>query len=51
LPNVLLTPHQAAGTVEGRVRQGTIVLDEIERYRAGQPLRHEVTADMLARMG
>lgn len=51
LPNVLLTPHQAAGTVEGRVRQGTIVLDEIERYRTGQPLRHEVTADMLARTG
>ncbi|GAB1511305.1 hydroxyacid dehydrogenase [Actinophytocola sp. KF-1] len=51
LPNVLLTPHQAAGTVEGRVRQGTIVLDEIERYRSGQPLRHEVTSEMLARTG
>lgn len=51
LPNVLLTPHQAAGTVEGRVRQGEIVLAEIERYRTGQPLRHEVTADQLPRMG
>ncbi|WP_084734585.1 hydroxyacid dehydrogenase [Actinophytocola xinjiangensis] len=51
LPNVLLTPHQAAGTVEGRVRQGRIVLAEIDRYRAGQPLRHEVTPDQLPRIG
>ncbi|MFI7677269.1 hydroxyacid dehydrogenase [Actinophytocola sp. NPDC049390] len=51
LPNVLLTPHQAAGTVEGRVRQGTIVLAEIERYRSGRPLRHEVTPELLPRTG
>lgn len=51
LPNVLLTPHQAAGTVEGRVRQGSIVLAEVERYRSGQPLRHEVTPEMLSRTG
>ena len=51
LPNVLLTPHQAAGTVEGRIRQGTIVLAEIGRYRSGQPLRHEVTPEMLSRTG
>ena len=51
LPNVLLTPHQAAGTVEGRVRQGRIVLEEIERYRTGLPLRHAVTREMLSRTG
>ncbi|NIK58417.1 hydroxyacid dehydrogenase [Kribbella shirazensis] len=51
LPNVVLTPHQAAGTVEGRLRQGRIVLDEIERFRTGQPLEHEVTRKSLRWMG
>ena len=51
LPNVLLTPHEAAGTAEGRRRQGDIVLAEIARYRAGEPLHHEVTRTDLARMG
>ncbi len=51
LPNVLLTPHQAAGTVEARRRQGALVLDEIARYRTGRPLRHEVDLESLKRMG
>ncbi|BCJ37727.1 2-hydroxyacid dehydrogenase [Actinocatenispora thailandica] len=51
LRNVLLTPHQAAGTVEGRRRQGDIVLAEIDRYRSGRPLEHEVTPADLDRMG
>jgi phosphoglycerate dehydrogenase-like enzyme len=51
LSNVLLTPHQAAATVEGRRRQGAIVLAEIRRYLAGEPLAHEVTAEQLPRMG
>ncbi|OPG02661.1 3-phosphoglycerate dehydrogenase [Microbispora sp. GKU 823] len=51
LPNVLLTPHQAAGTVEARRRQGALVLDEIRRHRAELALRHEVTPEMLERMG
>ncbi|RGC65290.1 D-3-phosphoglycerate dehydrogenase [Micromonospora sp. MW-13] len=51
LPNALLTPHQAAATVQGRRRQGEIVVDEIARYAAGRPLAHAVTPDLLARMG
>lgn len=51
LPNVLLTPHEAGGTVEARVRGGRIVVDEIARFRAGEPLEHEVTAGLLARLG
>ncbi|MFF4774680.1 hydroxyacid dehydrogenase [Microtetraspora fusca] len=51
LPNALITPHQAAGTVEARRRQGAIVLDEISRHLRGLPLRHEVTPEMLERMG
>ncbi|XTZ13141.1 hydroxyacid dehydrogenase [Micromonospora echinospora] len=51
LPNVLLTPHQAAGTVQGRRRQGEIVVDEIVRYATGRPLAHAVTPELLARTG
>ena len=51
LPNVLLTPHRAAGTVEGRRDQGRIVADEVEAFAAGRPLQHEVTRDRLAMMG
>ncbi|WP_427896232.1 hydroxyacid dehydrogenase [Kribbella sp. GL6] len=51
LPNVLLTPHQAAATVECYFGMGAITADEIERYAAGQPLRYELTEAALARMG
>lgn len=50
LPNVLLTPHHAAGTVEGRLRQGGIVVDEVARYARGDALRHAVTDEDLERM-
>jgi phosphoglycerate dehydrogenase-like enzyme len=50
LPNVLLTPHHAAGTVEGRLRQGGIVADEVGRLVRGEELRHAVTAADLERM-
>ncbi|HEY0187869.1 MAG TPA: hydroxyacid dehydrogenase [Cellulomonas sp.] len=50
LPNVLLTPHHAAGTVEGRLRQGRIVVEEIERLVRDEPLRHAVTEADLERM-
>jgi phosphoglycerate dehydrogenase-like enzyme len=51
LPNVLLTPHRAAGTVECRRRQGDIVVDEVTRYLVGSPLVHEVGPDALVRVG
>lgn len=50
LPNVLMTPHHAAATVQGRLRQGGIVADEIERCANAKPLRHCVTAHDLERM-
>lgn len=50
LPNVLLTPHHAAGTVEGRLRQGDIVVDEVARFAHGVPLLHGTTAADLERM-
>lgn len=51
VPGVLLTPHRAAGTTEGRLRQGRIVADEIEAFAAGAPLGHAVDRSQLSTMG
>jgi phosphoglycerate dehydrogenase-like enzyme len=51
LPNVLLTPHRAAATVEGYLALGDLVATEVERHTSGQPLHHEITQESLARMG
>lgn len=51
LPNVMLTPHEAGGTIEGRARAGRLLIGEIDAFFAGRPLRHEVTAGDLSRMG
>jgi len=50
LPNVLLNPHSAAATVEGRLRQGRILASEITRFVAGEPLEHELRAADLERL-
>ncbi|MDQ0614490.1 phosphoglycerate dehydrogenase-like enzyme [Microbacterium sp. W4I4] len=50
LPNVLVTPHRAAGTHEGRLRQGGVVVGELERLLAGEPLQHAITREQLASM-
>ncbi|MBT2896662.1 hydroxyacid dehydrogenase [Streptomyces sp. McG3] len=51
LPNVLLTPHLAGATSDSRQRAGQIVVDEIRRHLAGEPLEHALTREDLARMG
>jgi phosphoglycerate dehydrogenase-like enzyme len=51
LPNVLLTAHVGGATVESRRRAGRIVVDEIERHLAGEPLQHGLTRVDLERMG
>lgn len=50
LPGVLVTPHRAAGTSQGRLRQGRIVADEVEAFAAGRPLAHTVSRDQLSSM-
>ncbi|MCX5413904.1 hydroxyacid dehydrogenase [Streptomyces sp. NBC_00059] len=50
LPNVLLTPHQAAGSVECRQRLGASAADEVLRLLAGRPPAHAVTVDALTRL-
>lgn len=49
-PRVLLTPHRAAGTREGRLRQGRIIADELDAFAAGQPLAHAVDRAQLSSM-
>ncbi|HLS15336.1 MAG TPA: hydroxyacid dehydrogenase [Beutenbergiaceae bacterium] len=50
LPNVLITPHVAGGTVEARHAQGATVIAEVERFLRGAPLEQEVTADNYDRL-
>ncbi len=50
LPGVLVTPHRAAGTTQGRRRQGRIVADEVEAFAAGRLLAHAVSRDQLSSM-
>lgn len=50
LPGVLVTPHRAAGTSQGRLRQGRIVADEVEAFAAGHSLAHAVSRDQLSSM-
>ncbi|MFD6816548.1 hydroxyacid dehydrogenase [Microbacterium sp. NPDC060132] len=50
LPGVLVTPHRAAGTHEGRLRQGRIVADEVAAFFEGRPLAHTVDRAALAWM-
>lgn len=51
LPGVVLTPHIAGATRHSHRSQGTIVVEEIERWTRGRPLVHEIlpgTYDRLA---
>lgn len=50
LPNVLLTPHQAAATVEGRHALGASTVAEITRFLTGRPLHHAVGREALDRV-
>ena len=45
LPNVIVLPHVAGATVDDRYEQGNVVVAELERYFAGEPLQHEVTLE------
>jgi phosphoglycerate dehydrogenase-like enzyme len=50
LPNVLLTPHVAAGGVEVRREMGAVAVEEVARFFRGEPPENVVTREMLARM-
>jgi phosphoglycerate dehydrogenase-like enzyme len=50
LPNVFLTPHLAGAVGHEVYRNARYTIEEIGRYLAGQPLRWQVTRDMMAWM-
>jgi phosphoglycerate dehydrogenase-like enzyme len=50
LPNVLLTPHVAAGGIEMRHALGETAAEEVARFFRGERPENVVTAEMLARM-
>ena len=50
LPNVILTPHIAAGGIEVRREMGALAVDEVIRFASGQPPRNRVKREMLATM-
>jgi len=50
LPNVFLTPHLAGSEGTELARLTAHAFDEIDRWRQGQPARHEVTGEMLSRL-
>ena len=50
LPNVILTPHIAAGGIEMRREIGALAVEEVVRYANEQPPLNRVTQEMLATM-
>jgi phosphoglycerate dehydrogenase-like enzyme len=50
LPNVLLSPHIAAMTTETLLKQGEMMVDEIIRFLADEPLLYEIQPQKLAIM-
>jgi phosphoglycerate dehydrogenase-like enzyme len=50
LENVLLSPHIAGSVGPEVLRQADAVIEEWQRYRRGEPLRHAVSLEMLKTM-
>lgn len=48
LPNVLLTPHIAGCLGPECRRMGQLMIDELDRYLGGRPLRYELTREKAA---
>ena len=46
-PSVRVTPHNSAGGMGRLQRQADLFSENLDRYRAGQPLLHDVTHEIL----
>lgn len=51
LPNVLLTPHIAGALNSECRRMGRVMIEELDRYLAGEPMAYEITREMLPLLG
>jgi phosphoglycerate dehydrogenase-like enzyme len=45
-PSVRITPHNSAGGLGRLQRQADLFADNLDRYRAGEPLLHDITAEL-----
>jgi phosphoglycerate dehydrogenase-like enzyme len=50
-PNILLTPHLAGAMSQARRDMGRIAIEETLRFAKGEPLKYEVTREMLSTQG
>ncbi len=50
LPNVVLTPHIAGSMGEECRRMGAYMVEELDRFLAGQPMKWQITREQAARM-
>jgi phosphoglycerate dehydrogenase-like enzyme len=50
LPNVILTPHIAGALGRECWRMGHYMVEELERYVRGEPLRYAITREQFARL-
>ena len=50
LPNVVLTPHIAGSQDYECRRMGRYMVEELQRYIAGQPLRWQITQEQVAKL-
>ncbi len=51
LPNVVISPHVGGSVGDEVVRMADCVIDEFEAWERGEPLRYQVTGEVLATMG
>ena len=51
LPNLVISPHIGGTVGDEAVRLADLAIAEYEAWAAGRPLRHQVTAEVLATMG
>lgn len=51
LPNVVMSPHIGGTVGDEVVRLADLVIEEYQRWARGEPLQHQVTAEVLATMG
>jgi len=50
IPGAILTPHIGGGTEKARHEMADDLIDDLERFFRGEPVKNRVTPDMLARM-